>query len=138
MPNLAKVIPAMDLIDKHLATSALNQKYNHSIQATLAVGKKLLNKYYDRSDHSEVYRIAMGMFQIIVQSFASKLLFLVLHPSHKLEYFRTAQWEDDWVQAAEEIVHTEFERAYMDVDSNNSCEIQSVRPVALFFSDVLM
>ena len=68
-PNLAKVIPAMDLIDRHLATAAPDQKYDPSIQAALAVGKRLLNKYYDRTDQSEVYRIAMGMFQMEVQPF---------------------------------------------------------------------
>jgi hypothetical protein len=58
-----------------------------------------------------------------------KMLFIflaVLHPSHKLEYFRTAEWEDDWVKTAEEIVCAEFERTYMDVDSNASREVQSV------------
>jgi hypothetical protein len=67
-PNLAKVIPAMDLIDRHLATSARNQKYDRSIQAALAIGKKLLNKYYNVTDHSELYRIAMGKFKLLVQN----------------------------------------------------------------------
>ena len=51
----------MDMIDKHLATAALNNKYEPSIQAALAVGKNLLNKYYNMTDHSELYWIAMGM-----------------------------------------------------------------------------
>ena len=60
-PNLAKVIPAMDIIDKHLATAASDQKYECSIQAALTVGKDLLNKYYNITDQSEIYCIAMGM-----------------------------------------------------------------------------
>ena len=60
-PNLAKVIPAMDHIDKHLATAATNGTYKPAIQAALTIGKKLLNKYYVSTDHSEMYRIAMGM-----------------------------------------------------------------------------
>jgi hypothetical protein len=64
-PNLAKVIPAMDLIDRHLTTASLNPKYDPSIQAAVTVGKTHLNKYYDMSDHSELYRIAMGMFRFI-------------------------------------------------------------------------
>ena len=51
----------MDYIDKHLATGALNTKYLPSIQASMLIGKQLLNKYYNMTDHSEVYRIAMGM-----------------------------------------------------------------------------
>ena len=51
----------MDMIDKHLATAALDNKYEPLIQAALAVGKNLLNKYYNMTDHSELYCIAMGM-----------------------------------------------------------------------------
>ena len=51
----------MDMIDKHLATATLDNKYEPLIQAALAVGKNLLNKYYNMTDHSELYCIAMGM-----------------------------------------------------------------------------
>jgi hypothetical protein len=30
----------------------------------LSIAKKTLNKYYDKTDHSEVYRIAMSGFSI--------------------------------------------------------------------------
>ena len=50
----------MDFIDKHLASGSLNQQYLPSIQASMLIGKRLLNKYYDMTDHTEVYRIAMG------------------------------------------------------------------------------
>jgi hypothetical protein len=52
----------MDLIDKHLATAALDNRYEPSIQAALLVGKKLLNKYYNLTDQSELYRITMGIY----------------------------------------------------------------------------
>jgi len=65
-PNLLKVIPAMDYIDKHLASGALNVKYMLLIQAAMLIGKQLLNKYYNMSDHSEVYRIAMGTFSSVI------------------------------------------------------------------------
>ena len=56
----------MDYIDKHLASGALNAKYLPSIQASMLIGKRLLNKYYNVTDHSEVYQIAMGMFSFKV------------------------------------------------------------------------
>ena len=59
-PYLAKVIPAMDHIDQHLATAACDNTYKLCIQAAVAMGKKLLNKYYSYTDHSELYQIAMG------------------------------------------------------------------------------
>jgi cobalamin biosynthesis Co2+ chelatase CbiK len=43
-------------------------------------------------------------------------MFLVLHPRHKLEYFKKQKWEDLWVQAAHEIVRREFDRSYASVD----------------------
>ena len=52
----------MDHIDKHLATAALNPDYPMAIKAALVIGKKTLNRYYNQTDHSENFRIAMGIF----------------------------------------------------------------------------
>ncbi|KAH0836897.1 hypothetical protein J3R83DRAFT_8708 [Lanmaoa asiatica] len=46
-------------------------------------------------DTSEVYRIA-----------------IVLHPHHKLEYFKSVDWDDEWVQTAEKLVHDHFDHSY--------------------------
>ena len=56
----------MDHIDQHLATAALDNTYSMAIKAALAIGKTTLNRYYDKTDHSEVFRIAMGMLFIIL------------------------------------------------------------------------
>ena len=53
----ATVIPAMDHIDEHLATAALEADYPTAIKAALAVG---FNKYYNKTDHSEIFWIVMG------------------------------------------------------------------------------
>jgi hypothetical protein len=58
----------MDFIDKHLATGSINPKYLPSIQASMLIGKRLLNKYYDMTDNSEVYRIAMGKNRFLSSS----------------------------------------------------------------------
>lgn len=57
----------MDHIDEHLATAALNPDYPVAIKAALAVGKMTLNRYYNKTDHSEVYRIAMGTVISLIQ-----------------------------------------------------------------------
>lgn len=60
-PNLAKVIPVMDKLDETLSTASLNSaKYHSAIREAAAVGKKLLNSYYSRTDQSKVYRIGIG------------------------------------------------------------------------------
>jgi hypothetical protein len=50
----------MDHLDEHLATAAVSPKYDPAIRLAVTMGKKTLNRYYDRTDHSELYRIAMG------------------------------------------------------------------------------
>jgi hypothetical protein len=59
-PSLATVIPAMDHIDETLTNHSLNRDYELSIRAALGIAKKTLNRYYNATDQSEVYRIAMG------------------------------------------------------------------------------
>ncbi|KIK82193.1 hypothetical protein PAXRUDRAFT_128194, partial [Paxillus rubicundulus Ve08.2h10] len=54
--------------------------------------------YYELMDSSDVYRIAM-----------------VLHPHHKLQYFQQANWEQDWINTAEELVREEYEHTYKSV-----------------------
>ncbi|KIJ90205.1 hypothetical protein K443DRAFT_37414, partial [Laccaria amethystina LaAM-08-1] len=115
-PNLSKVIPAMDYIDKHLASGAVNAKYLPSIRASMLLGKQLLNKYYNMTDHSEVYRIAM-----------------VLDPKRKLDYFRSAGWEEEWIETARGIIEAEFDRGYTEIwiGSDDDDESPSVSCVYL-------
>jgi hypothetical protein len=65
-PNLATVIPAMDHIDKVLSTQSLVRRFEPAIRAALSLTKKTLNQYYNLTDNSEVYRIAMGMFSLLM------------------------------------------------------------------------
>jgi hypothetical protein len=50
----------MDSIDETLTTNSLNAKYSPAIRAALGIAKKTLNRYYNATDQSDVYRIAMG------------------------------------------------------------------------------
>ena len=111
----------MDMIDKHLAIATLNNKYEPLIQAALAVGKNLLKKYYNMTDHSKLYCIAMGMsiYLLNLIGFMHDVVIQVLHPSHKLDYFKSVDWEDEWVKVAKDIVHMEFEQAYAGLQDHN-------------------
>jgi hypothetical protein len=40
----------------------------------------------------------------------------VLHPRHKLAYFKSARWEEEWIETAASLVREEFERSYLEVD----------------------
>ena len=54
---------------------------------------------------------------------------LVLHPSHKLEYFEQAGWDEEWRTTAEEILRTEFRRGYAGIQVNDDTALA----VRLFF-----
>ena len=84
----------MDHIDEHLITATIDNEYPLAIKAALVIGKKTLNRYYDKTDQSEVFRIAMGMYFLALPLFFS-YLWLVLHPHHKLRYFKNAGWQDE-------------------------------------------
>ena len=56
------VIPAMDHIDETLTSQSLNSDYEPAIHTALRLAKKVLNRYYSATDHSEVYRIVMGTY----------------------------------------------------------------------------
>jgi hypothetical protein len=58
--TVAHVIPAMDGIEDMLSTSS--DEYSAPIKQALNIGKETLNKYYSKTDASEVYRIAMGKY----------------------------------------------------------------------------
>jgi hypothetical protein len=70
-PSIASVIPVMDHLDEHLATAATSNEYGAAIKAAVAIGKTTLNRYYDQTDHSELYRIAMSMDLTSVSTIAN-------------------------------------------------------------------
>ncbi|KAH9855424.1 hypothetical protein C2E23DRAFT_707377, partial [Lenzites betulinus] len=83
-PNLATVIPAMDMIDLQLGTKhRQTAEYDYAIRTAMGIAKRTLNKYYELTDSAEAYRIAM-----------------VLHPSYKMAYFKKAGWEASWIEVA--------------------------------------
>jgi hypothetical protein len=59
----------MDHLDEHLASVATSPKYGKAIKAAVALGKKTLNRYYDRTDQSKVYRITMSMLTVFPSRF---------------------------------------------------------------------
>lgn len=118
VPSLSMVIPSMDYIDEHFATSAVNISLKPSIRRSLLIAKKTLNRYYNMTDWSETYRIAMGesFFILLLLRLLTNTAnsFTVLHPRHKLAYFKTAKWRQSWIDTAEAIVRAEYQRSYAD------------------------
>ncbi|KAF8416999.1 hypothetical protein L210DRAFT_3428716, partial [Boletus edulis BED1] len=116
-PNLTTVIPVMDAMDTKLRQHARNDQLSCPIRAGITIALWTLNHYYSLTDSSEVYRIAM-----------------ILHPRHKLEYFKDANWADDWVDTAERLVWQQFENLYASNTTdfkapNSDIEVLEDQPV---------
>ncbi len=80
-PTLTTMIPAMDMIDKVFTTAAVNNtEFSAPIWSSLLVAKKTLNQYYQLTDNSDVYRIAMGEFFASPHAF-TQLTALLVSPS---------------------------------------------------------
>ncbi|KIM65712.1 hypothetical protein SCLCIDRAFT_22590 [Scleroderma citrinum Foug A] len=95
-PNLVMVIPVMDYINEVFTNRTLQwTNLDPVIHAALSMAKKTLNRYYSLTDSSDLYHIAM-----------------VLHPWHKLVYFRSVGWEPDWINMAHELVRNTFDSSY--------------------------
>ena len=104
----------MDHLDSHLLNVASNLKYLITMKAALSIGKKTLNCYYDKTDHSKVFRIAMGKPHLMFSLFLSNIVlqYTVLHPRHKLQYFKNVNWLPQWINIAKNIIRKEFEHSY--------------------------
>lgn len=129
-PTLPMVIPIMDHLDEVLTNNSLDDELEPAICAACRMGKKVLNKYYDRTDHSEMYRISMSA--LTIHASCSILIYfvaIVLHPAYKLEYFRNANWQPQWIQAAEDTVREEYERKYTAFDEAQADEDDDVMVV---------
>jgi hypothetical protein len=64
-------------------------------------------------------------------------LLAVLHPQHKLAYFKAQGWEESWVDTAHKIVHEEYDCLYapanLSVDSEDKyIHVGSVDSVCFF------
>lgn len=105
----------MDHIDNYLATTIRNKSVSTGLKSALALGKRTLNRYYNLTDSSDIYRIAMGTFFYLLTTSITNF-FLVLHPRHKLKYFENAGWKKDWIDSARGIVRDEFDRTYAFMD----------------------
>jgi hypothetical protein len=68
----------MDHIDAHLTTASQDLEYLPAIRASLALGKAHLNKYYNMTDDSEIYRIAMSKYSILGVTFRIELTIVFL------------------------------------------------------------
>ena len=113
----------MDNINDRLTAQANNDAYSPAICVALGIAKKILNHYYSRTDDSEAYRIAMSKWDCLSE-YIFLLISSVLHLKYKLNYFKTAKWEQVWVDTAEELIRTEYRDKYEEDEASDSDTVE--------------
>jgi Ni,Fe-hydrogenase I cytochrome b subunit len=96
----------MDRIDAMLSESS-TEPLSLSVKHALLFARKIMDKYYSKTDLSNIYQIAMGIFFVVGVLFSINYC-LVLHPQMKLKYFQQHKWPKAWIDTAKEIVREEF------------------------------
>ena len=87
--TIAHVIPTMDRIDTMLSSSS-TEPLSPSVKHALSFARKIMDKYYSKTDLSNVYRIAMGMLPCCQRLVPYWLLFSS-SPADETQIFSTAQ-----------------------------------------------
>jgi len=58
----------------------------------------------------------------------------VLHPRHKLDYFKKHNWDEKWIETAREIVRDKFDRSYAGLEAVSEDTMQmDVNDMVHFF-----
>ena len=112
-PRVHEVIPFIDRLNDALDDFASDVSLPPTLRVAAARGSMVLNKYYSKTDDSVVFRIAMSkcFFNLKILNLICTRI-VVLHPSYKLEYFRTQRWEPEWISMAERIIREEWNEGY--------------------------
>ena len=103
----------MDKLNNHLNPHT-QQPYHPTIRAAMKLARNKINRYYSMTDLSSAYRIAMGKYfnLLILIMYLSTDNQLVLHPGLKLEYFRQKEWDEEWIDNAEDLAREVYVTCY--------------------------
>ena len=63
---ISSVIPVMDTIDQCFAMASMNDTcFPLPLKVALDLGKRIMNKYYDLTDESEIYQVSISKFTLL-------------------------------------------------------------------------
>lgn len=104
----------MDTIDRAFTTASVDdERFCFPIKVALELGKRIMNKYYNLTDESEIYRSSISM-PLLCNSCIWLIHLTVLHPGLKTKYFRDNKWQQPWQDEAIAITRRIFDEEYQD------------------------
>lgn len=129
-PIIADVIPTIDEFDRLFTTLVVELhtetgekeriEISSAFKTSLILASRTLNKYYQLTDETSVYRIAMSTSdsQLLLQHHAlpGTHSTTVLHPTHKLEYFADNDWSNTWISEAKDALQATWRDEYAGRD----------------------
>jgi len=99
------------------------KQFSLPIKIALDLSKRIMNKYYNLTDESEIYCVSIGMLSVLSVRIYLTLL-IVLHPGLKLQYFNDNKWpqhwQDDAVTITRRIFNDEYPSSLPDTMSGSS------------------
>ncbi|KAI9056827.1 hypothetical protein FKP32DRAFT_1584964 [Trametes sanguinea] len=78
-----EIIPYTDVLTWHVDEFTNKENLALCVHVAAKRGCAILDKYYQLTDKSMIYRIAM-----------------ILHPAHKTDYFVQQEWPREWIEEA--------------------------------------
>ncbi len=97
-PLIFEVFPAIDKLMWFLEQGRDDMELHAAVRMACYRAMLVLNKYYAKSDESVIYRIAVSKSILIKRLYIKTLA--VMHPGYKLQYFRSQNWLQDWIDEA--------------------------------------
>ena len=126
-PPISSVISTMDTIDQAFTTASIDDEdFCLPIKVALELGKWLMNKYYNLTDESEIYRTSICMLSLLIVCYCLLTYFIVLHLGLKTQYFKDNKWQQDWQDKAITITQRIFDKEYQDSGLSNDTSGSSV------------
>ncbi|KAL1937892.1 hypothetical protein VTO73DRAFT_12785 [Trametes versicolor] len=89
------VILYIDILMNHVDNFTKDDSLSPVVRAAAQRGRAILDKYYKCTDETMIYRIAM-----------------ILHPKHKLQYFRDQEWDEEWINDTLKLIRDEWRTYY--------------------------
>jgi len=118
----------MDTIDHAFTTASMDDdNFSLPIKVALELGKRIMNKYYNLTDESEIYHVSIGTLFLFI-ALLCLTHFIVLHPGLKTQYFKDNKWPQNWQDNVIAITRKSFDEEYKEPGKPDGLPNSSVDP----------